>query len=316
MQVFDRLCLFAHYDRTNGVADHVLHYLAALRDCGFAIVVVSNSQLTREAHERLSGLAFNVIIRAGGGLDLRSYAVGFASHQASVGGLLLLTNDSVYGPVADLRTSLDRLLSVDADVYGMVESQELCTHLQSWFLAIKPSVHRHPAFAAFLAQDFQTMSKDEIICNGELEFSAMLRREGFRTNALYQRRLNPMRRFLGGVNPTTTALWQRLIFQYGVPFVKIQLLRENPERVAGLDDWRDIVAAQAPELVPMIEAHQRHEMGVTHGPIPLHHIKPRFLGSAALLLWIDQAFWRGARTTALLLSALYRLLRAVERRLR
>jgi len=315
MKVFDRLCLFAHYDRTNGVADHVLHYLAALRDCGFATAVISNSQLTPDAHNRLSGLAFDVMTCTGGGFDFHLWAEGLARHRASAGGLLLLTNDSVYGPVGGLRTCLDRLLGVNADAYGMVESEELASHLQGWFLLVRPPLHRHPAFAAFFGQDFQGMSKNEIILNGEMGFTAMIRREGFRTNAVYRGRLNSMSRFLGGANPTTTALWERLISHYGVPFIKIQLLRNNPERVANLDDWRDIVAAKAPALVPMIEAHLRRETGVGKGPLPLHHIKPRSLSSATLLLRFDLALCRGAVPGAMFLLALYRLSRAAEGRL-
>jgi len=316
MQKYERFCLFAHYDRLGGITDHVLFYLAALQNCGFKTVLVSNSHLSSAAQEKLSGLTVDVMIRPGKGLDFASHAIGFAKHQGSVGGLLLLANDSVFGPLGELREVVEKLLNVDADVYGMVESHEIATHLQSWFLIIRPSVYRHPAFTVFLAQDFQLMSKEEVIINGELGFSAMLRREEFCVHAHYRQNLGPINYLLGGVNPTTTALWKNLILRHDVPFIKIQLLRDNPEGITGLDEWRELVSTKSSGLAAMIWGHLQREVAGVGGKDSLRcRGNSLRLGSHAILILVDHTYRQGARQVSKILFFIYKLLRVSERRL-
>ena len=50
-------------------------------------------------------------------------------------------------------------------------------------------------------------------------------------------------------------LWRPLIERDGVPFIKVELLRDNPARVFGLENWPAIVSAKAPGLFPLINKH-------------------------------------------------------------
>jgi hypothetical protein len=51
-------------------------------------------------------------------------------------------------------------------------------------------------------------------------------------------------------------LWREMIQGEGVPFLKVELLRDNPTAVADLVDVPAVVSGHAPDLVPMIERHQ------------------------------------------------------------
>jgi hypothetical protein len=51
-------------------------------------------------------------------------------------------------------------------------------------------------------------------------------------------------------------LWREMIQGEGVPFLKVELLRDNPTAVADLADVPAVVAGHAPDLAPMIERHQ------------------------------------------------------------
>jgi lipopolysaccharide biosynthesis protein len=252
---FRPLCLFAHFDRTAVVASHVLHYLRALTDAGCTVIVISTSKLDPGELARLRLVAAEVVLRDNDGLDFGSWAEGLARYGDGIEGDLLLANDSVYGPIGGLEAPLARFAAVEADFYGMVESREHGAHLQSWFLLFRPQVHRHPGFRAFFQQSFGGLSKAEIIQLGEIGLSRRLQALGFRYYAMNSAWSAKGVGLRIPANPTHF-LWRELI-EEGVPFLKVELLRDNPARIADLGGWREVVAARAPEMIPLIEEHQR-----------------------------------------------------------
>lgn len=252
--MFDNLCLFAHFDQDDVVADYVLHYLQSIRAAGFDIVVISTSNLSDADVARLSTVAQAVILRENKGHDFASWGLGIERYADLVSGRLLLTNDSVYGPIGDLGQALARLTSVPADIYGMIESQEIAPHLQSWFLLFEPQVHRTDAFRAIFAQDFPGMVKTDVIRNGEVGLSQSIAAQGFRMRSLFSGRFGNGEAMRITSNPSHF-LWRELIEHENIPFLKIELLRVNPMRIGRLAAWREIVYARSPVLAPMIEAH-------------------------------------------------------------
>jgi len=245
------VCLFAHFDADDRLDDYVLWYLERLRELDFSIVFISASRLAGADVARLRSSCDDVILRENAGLDFGSWRAGFAKHGARVDGRLLLANDSVYGPMGDLKSALVRLTSKKADFYGMVESLQIASHLQSWFLLFEPWVVRHEAFKRFWEEPFETMSKKRIVARGEVGLSRRLVEAGFRYEALYR----PRQFYLAGhaFNPAHL-LWRELLCA-GVPFVKIELLRSNP---ISLDDPSAIlkfVGSIDPSLCPLMETH-------------------------------------------------------------
>jgi lipopolysaccharide biosynthesis protein len=246
------VCLFAHFDADDRLDDHVLWYLERLRELDFSIVFISASRLASSDVVRLRSSCHDVILRENAGLDFGSWCAGFAKHGSQITGRLLLANDSIYGPIGNLKNAFDRLTRKKADFYGMVESLQIATHLQSWFLLFEPWVIRHEAFKRFWEQPFRAMSKKQIIAQGEVGLSRRLVAAGFRYEALYRTR----HFFLGGhaFNPAHL-LWRELLSAGGVPFVKIELLRSNP---VSLDDPATIlkfVRSVDPSICPLIESH-------------------------------------------------------------
>ena len=165
-------CLFAHYDPNDRLADHVLYYLAALRRAGFAVTVISTARLDATQRGKLATIGAGLLLRENAGLDFGSWAEGLArlrdaSGQLRIDGRLLLTNDSVFGPIGDLGEALARLARLPGDVHAMVESREIEPHLQSWFLLFSPAAYRHTAFERAYGQNFAAMSKPEIIGRGD-----------------------------------------------------------------------------------------------------------------------------------------------------
>lgn len=234
-------CLFAHFDKDDKVDDYVLRYLKYIRELNFSIVFVSASRLTLPEVARVRRDCFDVILRDNAGLDFGSWAQAFSKYCPVIDGRLLLANDSVYGPVGSLSIALDRLTSRHADFYGFVESIEIAPHLQSWFLLFEPAVVRHPAFKEIWSRPYRAMTKRQIITQGEVGVSRDLIDAGFRYEALY---LSSQAGLFGRYFPVNPMhlLWRQLLFEQDVPFLKVELLRDNP---VDLEDAERILTAVA-----------------------------------------------------------------------
>lgn len=274
--MFDNLCLFAHFDRDDLLADYVVHYLEAIRSTGFEIVVISTSRLSKDDVLRLKAIAHDVILRENEGHDFASWALGIERYADRVAGKLLIANDSVYAPVGDLRQALNRLFSEQADVYGMIESREIARHLQSWFIIFEPHVHKSSAFRTVFAQKFHGISKFEIIKRGEVGLSQALLACGYTLRGLFDGNLKNGRRLNISSN-YSHFLWRELIEQEGIPFLKIELLRVNPCKIAELHEWREVVSARCPNLVPMIQDHLHRTCKSGQADIAqLHRLETQF----------------------------------------
>lgn len=223
----DDLCLFAHFSLSNTVGEHVFHYLDHIRSCSFGVAFITASKINQSSLNRLTSINVDVIERENRGLDFASWAHGIAKYKQRLKGRLLLANDSVYGPFWPLKRALTKLTADRADWYGMVESLEICSHLQSWFLLFENHVVKSDAFTHFFSGDFEGMQRREIIRLGEIGLSNRLDEFGFKRVSAYSARnlltLPPAFRR----NPSHV-LQPDLLERSICPFVKVELLRDNP----------------------------------------------------------------------------------------
>ena len=246
------ICLFAHFDRDNKVAAYVVRYVAAIAAIGFDVIFISACSPSEQELAPLQGICTDIILRENVGHDFGSWAEGFRRHERSLTGELMLANDSVYGPIGDLGIAVDRLRQLDAGMAGFVESAAHAMHLQSWFLLIRPEAYRNTLFHNVLLTDYSRRAKTEIIQSGEIGLSRAVRESGLRIAGLFSD-VNFV--FAGHPFNPTMLLWRELIEEADCPFIKIELLRDNPCQIPGLDAWRQVVSKRAPELIDMIAAH-------------------------------------------------------------
>jgi lipopolysaccharide biosynthesis protein len=248
------VCLFAHYDKDNNVDDYVLRYLHELKQLNFSVIFVSTARLGSAEVARLTADCDDVILRENAGLDFGSWSTGFAKHRVRINGRLLLANDSVYGPIGSLRPAFERLTREPADFYGFVESIEVTPHPQSWFLLFEPRVVRHPAFAQALDQPFAAMSKKQIIAHGEVGMTRRLLAAGFHCQALYRNDRSARLPARHAANPMLL-FWREILCDCGVPFLKIELLRDNPFGVEDAAAILESVERIDPASCAVIKAH-------------------------------------------------------------
>jgi lipopolysaccharide biosynthesis protein len=237
------VCLFAQYHPAGVIPAHTRRYLAALAGCGVRLHVAC-SGVQRLADDDAAFLARIGAVghpRANAGLDFGAWRDLLRAGCAQGAAGVLLANDSVFGPYGDLRPILARMGARGADAWGMVESFERVWHLQSWFVWLSTAALARPAVRRVFAQDFAAMGKAEVILHGELGLGVALRAERLKVDAVW-RHSGRLRRLMP-VNPSHFD-WRAMLRGGAVPFIKAELLRENPANIAWIGGWRDEVRAR------------------------------------------------------------------------
>jgi hypothetical protein len=269
--------VFVHWDGAGAVRDHVLRYVAALQEAGYSVAFVSNAgKLRPAALAALKPLCAAVLVRRNIGYDFGAMREGI-----HVLGLprtnteqLLLVNDSVYGPVTPMTDMLARINFDEADFWGATESWQGRYHLQSYFLAFGPTAMGSKPWRDFWRSVRPVPSKTWVIFRYEIGITQRLLRGGLRCRAIWPypelvKQVDPTLLSEGAVeglvstdpivnvrklharrirdaavarkplNPTSD-LWRQLLLA-GYPFLKRELLRDNPTEVSDVADWRDVV---------------------------------------------------------------------------
>ena len=186
--------------------------------------------------------------------------------------MVLIANDSVYGPLRPLDPILAQVDFDHADLWGATESWQTRYHLQSYFLIAGRKALTSEAWRAFWRKVRPVQSKTWVVRRYEVGLTQALIRGGLRCAAIW-----PYAQLIGDVDPAligragdddplatdpsliarrshagrirqgavarrplnpTSDLWRQLL-QTGYPFLKRQLLRENPSGVLDIAEWRD-----------------------------------------------------------------------------
>lgn len=233
------VCIFSHFDAAGRILPYVQRYLSELGRCGFEVHLVSTSpNLSASDRHTVERGGVRVHCRENAGLDFATWqwALRHVVPLAEVD-WLLLANDSVFGPIFDLEPVFNSQFAENWDFWGITDSYEMAWHLQSYFLCFRGDVARSEAFRQVFAVDFKSLTKRSIIRRGEISLSQLLRRSGFRGSAVCPfDRLRKPRSFRRS-NPTHF-YWDQLIARLRCPFIKRQLIRDNPMKLASAGNWK------------------------------------------------------------------------------
>ena len=275
-----RVVLFMHFDGRGIVRAQILDYMRELKANGLDVVFVTNSgQMQKSAIEALKDVCAAVIVRRNIGYDFGAWrdALDFLGLPRAETQEVILANDSVFGPLTPLGDILRRLNYAKADVWGLTESWQVRYHLQSFFLAFGPAALRSEAFGKFWKSVRPVPVKSYVVHAYEVGITQAMMKGGLRCAALWgyeslikqtnrdvlakliedeetdlakqdpihiTRKLQILRIRDGvarrmALNPTSD-LWRQLLLS-GFPFIKRELLRDNPTRVEDVGDWVEVV---------------------------------------------------------------------------
>ena len=280
-----KIAILVHFSTQKYFADYFVYLLRALDQAGFTTVVVSNSRkLDPASVQSILPLCGRVLQRKNVGYDFGAWRDGISqTTEIAQAEQLLILNDSIFGPLQDITSVIDRCRFDRADVWGMTDSYSGKYHLQSFFVLFGAKALRSAAFAKFWRRMRYVGSKRVVIFKYEIGLSQALLKAGLKLKALYPyRRLSEalMERamalqesekpqshpllvayfdeLLDGVNAgrplnPTHYFWNHLIVEMRFPFIKRELLEKNPAGIPLLVHWRSAIEAVSDYPVEMIE---------------------------------------------------------------
>ena len=272
-----RALVFAHFDPHGLVDDTVMHALAVYRQHFELVHFVSTAGLDAAQVRRAAGLVDRVITRANVGYDFMSWRVGFAALPKHVPfDVVVFANDSVYGPVAPMPPFWAKVDALGADLWGASINRQHMPHVQSYFMGFGARLLGSGFAARFLDGVEVIEDKLALISRYEVGLTRLAEAEGFRVDGVVQLREGDtaMRAQVMADNASTTdpdaaeAIafirsgadlnpmqlgWARSL-RAGSPFVKVELLRDNPLH-ANLHRLLEVLGTQSLYDVQMILRH-------------------------------------------------------------
>jgi len=271
-----KVVLFMHFDRSGRVRAQILDYVSKLQASGRCVVFVTNAgKLTPEAVVALQKICAGIIIRRNRGYDFGAWcdAVEQLKLPRPDTEEVIFANDSVFGPLAPMDNMLAALDYTKADIWGLTESWQYRYHLQSFFMAFGPAALRSAAFKKFWDGIRPVPMKSYIVRYYEIGITQLMVKAGLTCSAVwpyldlvgrvdyqsFDELITQIETDAGKVDPIlrnrklqalrlrdaiarrvalnpTADLWRQLLMA-GFPFIKRELLRENPTAVEDVSDW-------------------------------------------------------------------------------
>jgi hypothetical protein len=275
-----RACVFAHWDGAGDVRPHVMHQVKSLAAAGLSVVFVTNARFLRpEVQEALKLICAGIIIRRNVGYDFGAWREGLAQlglPRANTA-MVVLANDSVYGPLRSLNELFAAIDFDAADAWGCTDTWQSRYHLQSYLMAFSPRVVGSDVWRKFWAGVVPTWSKTWLIRLYEIGLTQSLLKAGFSCRAIWpyktliqdidlallrdrdndedgpnmndpivqarRKHVLRLREAVAGRTPLnpTSDLWRQLLLAR-FPFIKRELLRDNPTEVPDVVEWREVAA--------------------------------------------------------------------------
>lgn len=249
-----RAIIFAHFDKVGLLDPHVEFMLTKLRPHCAAFIFVSTSILPAEL-KKAEAICDIAIGRDNAGYDFVSWKIGLHLLEGWADfDEIIFINDSLYGPLFDLDLLFRKVDRKLCDIWGMTFSYQTAPHLQSFFFSFRKSVIETDDFKLFWTSVEVLESKDDIIYSYEVGMTEFFKSRGFSFYCLFDPKKLPfIERAIavfingpyGGRNYFGACWWflfpkrprnpmhvyWRSVLRRGVPFIKVDLLRDNPRKI-------------------------------------------------------------------------------------
>lgn len=267
----DILILLVHFDIDGLIDEHVLHAIDTYRANGCDVCFIG-VDLDPAVTAPLDARGVTVLHRAMNDSlrDFGAWALALDELGEQVleqYEIVVLANDSAYFPVCDPTGFFTELRATDHDVWAATDSFSGGRyHLQSYFIALRAEARHHfTAELARLIAEHPDPSKLLLIQRFEVGLTTSALQRGFRVGAFRSigelgpvgpALLPPDPRPIGQLGITLTNpthhFWRRTL-DAGCPFLKVELLRDNPVDV-DIDGWSSaLVDTRVP--IDAIRAH-------------------------------------------------------------
>ena len=207
-----RLFLFAGYDANGIIDDALIHYIKTLSKMG-DIVFCMDSICKKSEITKIKPFVLHAIATRHGEYDFGSYKRCFiwARDKKILKNYnhLYLVNDSVFGPLFDVKQTLKNMESTKTDATGLVVAKHK-THryMESWFVRINKKIFMTPWFDAFMSAVTHEEYKYIITVKYEHGLTNLVCNNGCTYTGLYN------------VRGRYTYNCPKRLFKRGCPFIK------------------------------------------------------------------------------------------------
>ena len=240
-----QICLFVTYTANGEHWPHVLELCRGIRSEGFVtIMIVATDKLTLDVVDPGPEICDGIIVKQNGGFDFAAWALALRLlPELWASRLILFVNDSIYGPLCGFSQTCSRIRTSSSDYIGLTKSSELKPHFQSYFFALKGRALTAPSIEGFWSSVRMLDYKKDVIDRYELQLLEYAKKSGLRTQALFDLDIK------NRVNPTHY-YWKELIRKLDFPFIKVELLRDNPKH-QDLSGWESLLREKKydPQLI-------------------------------------------------------------------
>ncbi len=233
----NRICLFSHYDKNNRIEEYILYYLSELSKITDIVFISTAEKLSLDELKKVSPYCRDILVKENYGYDFGAWKSGLnlLGNKLNTYDELILCNDSVFGPFSDLEVIFMEMKQKKYDFWSMTDNYEISYHLQSYFI-----VYTKKAFTEKVFQDFWKNfkiynNKKKLIEMNEIRFSKNLQKTeltfgAYCTTENYSY-LNIMHYY-----------WKDLILNKKYPFIKKELLRDNPIGL-NISNWKKVISS-------------------------------------------------------------------------
>lgn len=246
-----RLCIFVVLARGGRLLPHSIDHARAWHDAGYDVVItVVVDSLDQSIDTTPVDFADGLLLRVNRGYDFGAWAatIRLIGRTLAESSILAIANDSVVGPSSSFGAMLYRVAGSGADLVGLVESKERAPHFQSFVLFFKQNALRSRVFRRFW-NGVRSGEREYVVNNYEVTMRSRFEAAGLRTEPLHAAG------DLLWFNPTING-WRALL-DAGFPYLKVQLLRDNPHH-SPLKNWREAAARSGFDLLRL--EHQLEEL--------------------------------------------------------
>ncbi|WP_081440107.1 class I SAM-dependent methyltransferase [Yoonia vestfoldensis] len=250
------VCIFAAYTSSDRISDATANYINELQNNKIDVILCLAMDNPAQALD-LGNINNDtaIILRKNNGYDFGSWTSCLKHladwHEAN---RVLLVNDSMFLLPDLLPTFLKKCGECTEDFIAATESYVRQHHAQTYFMILQNKALQSIAFRNFI-ENFPFLSnKSDVIQNYEISLLSSIKNEfNLSTRILFPMNdlfCNMPQETYAGVN-VSHSYWDHLVSQ-GLPFIKVELIRDNPLNV-GILNWKTVFLANGGSVSSAID---------------------------------------------------------------
>lgn len=244
--VGEDVCLFSIYAPGGKISRATIAYLESLAQNRFNVIACVALDDPEDDFDLESlASAAGVVVNKNGGMDFAAWAGALRIFpDCWSASRLVFTNDSVFMMPNLMGPFVERLRLETTDFVGLTDSLAITPHVQTYFFQFQGRALSNPKLRDFWASVQVFKNKKDVINTYEIKLLQYATEDwGLTSNVMYSlKKVLPFASDLDCADLNIThSYWEHLV-ALGMPFVKVELLRDNPLQMNILH-WRSVFQA-------------------------------------------------------------------------